>query len=164
MPTLPVDGLVFDFPDAWQASKYDEWSFYRHQFVKQDDGIKGVDALALSDANEAFLIEVKDYRHPETEKPSELAQAVAGKVLDTLAAMLPARVRANEPVEQQMAAAILNCASLKVVLHIEQPPRHRPVVDPADIKQKLRRLLRAVDPHLKVVSMNNMQGLAWTVK
>lgn len=164
MPVLPVDGLLFDFPDAWQASKYDEWSFYRNQFVKQEDGIKGVDALALSDLNEAFLIEVKDYRHPETEKPSELPQAVAGKVRDTLAAMLPARLLANEPIEQRMATAILNCANLKVVLHIEQPLRHRPVVDPADIKQKLRRLLRAVDPHLKVVSMRNMQGLTWTVK
>ncbi|ABM36453.1 hypothetical protein [Polaromonas naphthalenivorans] len=84
-------------------------------------------------------------------------------MLHTLAAMLPARLLANEPVERQLATAILNCGCLKVVLHIEQPQRHRPVVDPADIKQKLRRLLKAVDPHLKIVSMNNMQGLAWTV-
>jgi hypothetical protein len=88
----------------------------------------------------------------------------AGKVLDTLAAMLPARLLANDPIEQQMATAVLNCSSLKVVLHVEQLQRHHPVVDPADIKQKLRRLLRAVDPHLKVVSMKSMHGLAWTVK
>lgn len=163
MPVLNIDGLQFDFPAAWQASKYDEWSFYRNQFVKQDDGIKAVDALALSDDNTAFLVEVKDYRHPETDKPSELPQVLAHKVLHTLAAMLPARLLANEPIEKQLATAVLNCNCLKVVLHMEQPQRHRPVVDPADIKQKLRRLLKAVDPHLKIVSMNNMQGLAWTV-
>lgn len=163
MPVLNIDGLRFDFPAPWQASKYDEWLFYRNQFVKQDDGIKAVDALALSNDNTAFLVEVKDYRHPETEKPSELPEAAAHKVLHTLAAMLPARLLANAPIERQLAMAILNCGCLKVVLHIEQPQRHRPVVDPADIKQKLRRLLKAIDPHLKVVSMNNMQGLAWTV-
>lgn len=160
---LNIDGLQFGFPAGWQASKYDDWSFYRNQFAKQDDGIKAVDALALSDDNTAFVIEVKDYRHPETDKPSELPKAVAHKVLHTLAAMLPASLLASEPVERQLAAAILHCGGLKVVLHIEQPQRHRPVVDPADIKQKLRRLLKSVDPHLKVVSMNNMQGLAWTV-
>ena len=163
MPTLPIERLEFHFPATWQASKYDDWSFYRNQFVKQDDGIKGVDALALSSNNEAFLIEVKDYRHPETEKPSELPAAVTGKVLDTLAAMLPARLLANDPTERQLAAAILNSSALKVVLHLENPQHHRRVVDPADIRQKLRRLLRAVDPHLKVVSMNNMQSVAWTV-
>jgi hypothetical protein len=163
MPVLNIDGLKFDFPDTWQASKYDDWSFYRHQFVRQNDGIQGVDALALSTSNEAFLIEVKDYRHPETEKPSELPAAVAGKVLNTLAAMLPARLLANDPTERQLAAAILNCSALKVVLHLENPQHHRRVVDPADIRQKLRRLLRAVDPHLKVVSMDNMQTVAWTV-
>lgn len=163
MPTLHIDGLDFNFLNTWQASKYDDWSFYRNQFVKQDNCIKAVDVLAISDHNTAFLIEVKDYRHPETEKPSELPQAVAQKVLHTLAAMLPARLLANELIERELATAVLNCNALKVVLHIEQPQRHQPVVDPADIKQKLRRLLKAVDSHPKVVSMRNMQGLAWTV-
>jgi hypothetical protein len=163
MPTLNVDGLNFTFPQTWQASKYDEWSFYRTQFGKQGNGIKAVDVLALSDAEQAFLIEVKDYRHPETEKPSQLPEAIATKVLHTLAAMLPAKLHGNDPAEQQLAAAILACASLKVIAHIELPPNHRPVVDLADIKQKLRQLLRAVDAHPKVVSMANMGGLGWTV-
>ena len=58
---------------------------------------------------------------------------------------------------------VLKCAVLRVVAHIEQPRAHRPVVDPADIKQQLRRKLRAVDAHPKIVSMNDMQGLAWNV-
>lgn len=163
MPTLNVDGLNFTFPRTWQASKYDEWSFYREQFAKQGNGIKAIDVLALSDAGQAFLIEVKDYRHPEAEKPSQLPEVIATKVLHTLAAMLPAKLHGNDPAEQQLAASILTCASLKVIAHIEQPRKHRPVVDLADIKQKLRQLLRAVDAHPKIVSMANMGGLDWTV-
>lgn len=163
MPVLNIDGLTFTFPQAWQASKYDEWSFYRNQFVKQGDGIKAVDAVALAPTNTAFLIEVKDYRYPDTEKPSQLPEAIANKVLHTLAAMLPAKLHANDATEQRLSAAILACTSLHVVAHIEQSPSHRPVVDLADIKQKLRRLLRAVDAHPKIVSMNDMRRLAWTV-
>lgn len=163
MPALTIDGLTFTFPQGWQASKYDEWSFYRNQFAKQGDGIKAVDVVALAPTNTAFLIEVKDYRHPNTEKPSQLPEAIANKVLHTLAAMLPAKLHANDPVEQQLAATILGCASLCVIAHIEQQPRHHHVVDLADIKQKLRRLLRAVDAHPNVVSMSQMNGLGWRV-
>lgn len=163
MPALNIDDLTFTFPQAWQASKYDDWSFYRNQFAKQGNGIKAVDVLALGPVNAAYLIEVKDYRHPDTEKPSQLSDAIANKVLYTLAAMLPAKLNANDPTEQQLATVFLNCASLRVIAHIEQPRRHQPVVDLADIKQKLRQLLRAVDAHPKVVSMSNMGGMAWSV-
>lgn len=163
MPPLNVDGLMFSFPQGWKTSKYDEWSFYRNQFSKQQNNIKAVDVLALAPSQTAFLIEVKDYRHPNTEKPSELAQAIANKVLHTLAALLPAKLHANEFNEQQLAAAILTCTFLRVVAHIEQPARHQPVIDPADLKQKLRSLLKAIDAHPKVVSMNSMGGLEWTV-
>jgi hypothetical protein len=164
MPTLTIDGLSFSFPEGWRVGKYDEWAFYRGHFVRQFDGLKGVDALALAPDGTAYLIEVKDYRHPNTEKPSELAQAIAHKVIATLGALLPARLKAHNAEENALAGAILNCASLRVVAHIEQPRAHRRVVDPADIKQQLRRKLRAVDAHPKIVSMNDMQGLAWHVR
>lgn len=163
MPVLNIDGLIFAFPRGWQVSKYDNWSFYRNQFAKQGGGIKAVDALVLEPTNAVFLIEVKDYRHPGAEKPSQLPEAIAHKVLHTLAAMLPAKLYATDPIEKQLAAAILGCASLHVIVHIEQPKKHRPAVDLADIKQKLEQLLRAVDKHPKVVCMNNMRKLAWSV-
>lgn len=89
MLVLDIDGLAFTFPDRWNASKFDEWSFYRNQFSRQRNDIKAVDAIAVGPDKNAFLIEVKDYRHPETEKPSQLPAAIANKVLYTLAAMLP---------------------------------------------------------------------------
>lgn len=163
MPVLDIDGLTFTFPVDWKAQKFDEWSFYRNQFAKQRNGIKAIDALAIDPDKTAFFIEVKDYRHPETEKPSQLPAAIATKVLDTLAAMLPAKLNATEKEEKELAAAILKCVSLRVIAHIELPPRHIPVVDPADVKQKLGQLLRAVDAHPKIISMNDLKGMKWTV-
>lgn len=163
MVTIDIDGLIFTFPADWTASKFDEWSFYRNQFIKQFDGIKAVDAIAIAPDRSAFLIEVKDYRHPDTEKPSQLPQAIANKMLHTLAALLPAKLYAVEPVEKALATALLKCTSLRVVAHIELPPRHIPVVDLADLKQKLKQLLRAIDAHPKIVSTQNMFDLKWTV-
>ena len=160
---IDVDGLKFDFAENWQVSKYDEWSYYRNQFAKQFDGIKAVDLLAVSPKKITFLVEVKDYTHPDTEKPSNLPQAVADKVLNTLAALLPCSLLANDASEQAFAKQILLSKQLRVVLHMEQPRAHRPVVDPADILQKLKKLLRAVDAHPKVVSIQNNSILPWTV-
>ncbi|QXP86590.1 hypothetical protein [Methylococcus capsulatus] len=164
MTTLQVENLTFEFPVSWQASKYDDWSFYRNQFVKQRDGIGAVDILAKAPCGTAYLIEVKDYRHPDTEKPSDLPQSLANKVLMTLAALLPARLNSNEAQERAMARAILTCKKLRVVAHVELPRRHMPVIDPADLKQKLAQLLRAVDAHPKVVSTHQMHGISWRVR
>ena len=163
MPQINIDGLIFTFPEKWQASKYDEWSFYRNQLTKKWKGIKAVDVVALDPSKSAFLIEVKDYCHPETEKPSQLPEVIANKVLHTLAAMLPAKLHATNLMEKRLASEIIKCKSLHVIAHIEQPKKHRQVVDLADIKQKLRQLLHAVDAHPKVVSMNQMHTLNWTV-
>lgn len=162
MPTLDIDGLTFTFPALWTASKFDEWNFYRHHFSRQSTGIKAVDAIAIDSERRAFLIEVKDYRHPETGKPSELPGAIANKVLHTLAAMLPAKLYALDE-ERRVASAVLKAVALRVVVHIELPRRHLPVVDLADVRQKLERLLRAIDAHPKVVSMKDMKGLPWVV-
>jgi hypothetical protein len=122
-----------------------------------------VDALVVTPEKCAYLIEVKDYRHPDTDKPSQLPQAVADKVLHTLAALLPARLLANDEKERAFASAILDCQQLQIVLHVEQPPRHRPIIDMADLKQQLRHLLRAIDPHVKVSCAANMANLPWTL-
>ena len=163
MVALDVDGLTFSFPEGWKASKYDEWNFYRNQFSRQFSGIKAVDILALDDGKKAFFIEVKDYRHPDTQKPSDLPKVIADKVLMTLAALLPAKLNANEVSEMEMAGSLLNSKKLHVVAHIEQNRAHQPIIDPADLKLKLAQLLRAVDRHPKVVSTRSMQNLKWNV-
>lgn len=66
--TIAADGLSFCFPDGWEATKFDDWAYYRNQFSKAHEGIKAVDILALSpDKATLWLIEVKDFRaHPRT--------------------------------------------------------------------------------------------------
>lgn len=160
---VQVETLTFTFPTGWLASKYDDWSFYRKQFSRQFDGIQAVDLLVEGPDATVYLIEVKDYRHPDAEKPSQLPQAIANKVLMTLAALLPAKLNGNDPGERTIAAEVLKGRKLRVIAHIELPKAHQPVVDPADLKQKLAQLLRAVDAHPKVVSKDNMHSLGWTV-
>ncbi len=158
--------LSFSFPDSWQVTKYDGWEFYREHFAKQGDGIKAVDLLAILIAIPngigAFLIEAKDYRHPDALPvlPSKLADDVARKVRDTLAAVLPARLNAQVEAEQSFANSVLACRTLTVVLHVEQKSD---AIDLAELKQKLRGKLRAVDANPKIVSKTQMQNLAWTV-
>lgn len=163
MTEIKVERLSFSFPEDWDASKYDEWSFYRSQFSRQFDGIGAVDIIALNTEGDVYLIEAKDYRHPDSVKPSELPQAIANKVVMTLAAMLPASLHATDVDEKNMAKNVLGCKNIRVVAHIEQSRAHKKKVVPADIQQKLKQLLRAVDKHPKVVSMTDMKGLQWHV-
>lgn len=167
MQRFNVDGLNFDFPDNWQISKYDDWSFYRNQFIRIRDGIKSLDLLAIDQDKTTWLIEVKDYRvHPRT-KPSDLGIEVAHKVFDTLAAIIPAKIHATDPDEKQLARAVSASRKLRVVLHLEQPAKHsklRPrAINPADVQQKIRQLLKPVDAHSLVVDMVSMRGLEWDV-
>ncbi|WP_340120876.1 hypothetical protein [Methylobacter svalbardensis] len=167
MQRFNVDGLNFDFPDDWLVSKYDDWSFYRNQFITIKNGIKSLDLLAVDLNKTAWLIEVKDYRlHPRT-KPSELGIEVAHKVFDTLAAIIPAKIHATDPDEKQLARAVSASRKLRVVLHLEQPTKHsklRPrAINPVDVQQKIRQLLKPVDAHPLVVDMRSMRDLEWNV-
>ncbi|WP_437949442.1 hypothetical protein WME98_00720 [Sorangium sp. So ce296] len=167
MPTVAVDGLNFEFPSTWGTTKYDEWTFYRKQFSVVRDGLKALDLLAVDPEGTAWLIEVKDYRVHARTKPSALDDEVAGKVLDTLAAMLPAKVNANDAEEAEMATAVLGAKKLRVVLHLEQPKKHstlRPrAINPADVQQALRRRLKPIDAHPFVAETSRMGSLAWRV-
>lgn len=131
------------------------------------DGIKSLDLLAIDPDKTVWLIEVKDYRVNSRTKPSDLGEEIARKVFDTLAAIIPAKIYATDPNEQQLARAISASRKLRVVLHLEQPEKHsklRPrAINPADVQQKIRQLLKAVDAHPLVVDMRSMRGLEWDV-
>jgi hypothetical protein len=136
-----VDGLGFDFPPSWLASKFDKWGFYRNQFQRIKSGIKAVDLIALSH-DTAWIIEFKDYRvHPRT-KTVDIHQEFANKVLHTLSALLPAKVNANDISEQDFAAKALRATQLRLVLHLEHPVKHSKLfpraINPANVQLKLR--------------------------
>lgn len=166
MTVLDVDGLKFDFPASWSASKYDDWNFYRNQFLRIGSGMKAVDLIALS-ADTTWMIEVKNYRFHRRTKTVDIHQEFADKVIHTLSALLPAKVNANDIAERDFAAKALRTKQLRLVLHLEQPAKHSKLfpraIDPANVQLKLRQKLKAIDPHPIVSETAEMRGLHWSV-
>ena len=166
MTVLHVDGLKFDFPAAWSACKYDDWNFYRNQFLRIRPGIKAVDLIVLSPGT-AWMIEVKDYRVHRRTKAVDIHEEFADKVMHTLSSLLPAKVNANDKSERDFAAKTLRASRVRLVLHLEQPAKHSKLfpraIDPANVRLKLRQKLKAIDPHPIVAETGRMHGLDWSV-
>ena len=168
MMEIEEGDLTFSFPDRCEAGEYDDWSFYHNQFQSMAGGSKAVDILCLADGV-AWLVEIKDYRvHPRT-KPIDLCDEVAIKVRDTLSGLAAASANANDADEQALAQRALAVRRWRVALHLEQPnesSRFRPIAfDPANMKKKLRQVLRAIDAHPTVVDRRRPHpGIPWTVR
>lgn len=190
MPIIIEGRLQFDFAQDWHASKFDEWSFYRGQYARLGDAkiqcktcdvavrcetcnsqrvaaSKGIDILAVDDSTVCWCVEIKDYVQTHRADYDFLADIVALKVRDTLACLVAARLNAVIPAEQQAATRALQCQRIRIVLHLEIPPTrlrlHARTNFHANVQQKLKRLVQAIDSNPLVVSMNNMQDLPWTV-
>ena len=120
-----TEGLLrFEFPNDWTASKFDEWRFYRKQFIRignavstcgacsnqRDAGVKAIDILAIGPGSVCWQIEIKDYRRTKTSNFLFLADEVAIKVRDTLACLAAARLNATESDEKRTAQKALRCS------------------------------------------------------
>lgn len=165
---ITEDRLTFRFPDGIQATKYDDWSFYRNQFNGAFGGTKATDLIAI-DGSTTWLVEIKDYRQHKRTKPIELGDEVAIKMRDTLAGLTAAQCNANEASEKQFARSALKAKKLRVVLHLEQPQKHSRLfpraIDPVAVLQKMKQTLKAIDAHPKVVDQNNLTpDMSWTVQ
>lgn len=160
--------LTFVFSDLVMACKYDDWSFYRNQFQNgcyRDN--KAMDLLCHS-GSVAWMIEIKDYRCHHRTKAVDLADEIAIKVRDTLAGLAAAQTQANDRDEKLFAKKMLRATRLRVVCHIEQPAkssRLRPqVIEPDKLKDRLRRELKAIDPHPIVMGKKNTAvAVPWQV-
>lgn len=119
MQDFQVDSLIFSFPNSWQVSKYDEWDFYRKQFLKMLDGIKAVDLIAIEN-QVVWLIEAKDYRSHRRKKTIDLVDEVAEKVVWTLSAMIPAKINASNSFESNFAQDVCNATRVRIVLHLSK--------------------------------------------
>lgn len=101
MPSVAEGNLTFEFPDGWEVSKPDEWSFYRNQFQSVCPGTKAVDILAVEPGQGcAWYIEIKDYRRHARSKTEHVADETACKVRDSLALVAAAGVNANDHDEE----------------------------------------------------------------
>ena len=160
--------LTFSFPAQCEAGKYDAWSFYRNQFRSVAGGSKAVDILCLADSV-AWLVEIKDYRIHRRTKLIDLCDEVAAKVRDTLSGLAAASANANNPDERALAHRALAMRRWRVALHLEQPNvasgLRRIAVDPANMKKKLRQVLKAIDAHPAVADRQRPHpGIPWTVR
>ncbi|RLT38303.1 MAG: hypothetical protein DWI57_12275 [Chloroflexi bacterium] len=167
MTTMQVESLSFQFPDTWAVTRYDDWSFYKNRFKDACGGNKAIDLLALDPVDRTlWLIEVKDYRRHPREKVIELWDEIALKSRDTLAGLVAARFN-GEDAERKQALRSLQARRLRIVFHLEQPEKHSKLFprsfDPANIQQKLRQIVRPIDPHALVVEKNQMGQVLWVV-
>ena len=166
---LHEGNLTFIFDADTNPSKYDDWTFYRNQFQNGCSlGNKAVDFVCHK-GNTAWLIEAKDYRSQARTKSIDLADEIAIKVRDTLAGLVAAQIQANDHYERQFARKLLKAQFVRVVCHIEQPTKHsrlRPrAIEPDKLKQKLRTLLKAIDPHPIVVDRSLIPAeMPWQVQ
>jgi len=168
MNEIVEGGLTFSFPQRLRAEKYDDWSFYRNQLTNAFGGAKAVDILCL-DSDCGWLIEIKNYRQHRRSKLVDLDLEVAKKVRDTLAGLVAASCNANDRDERRFATEFLAKRALHVVLHLEQPknpsrlfPRR---VNLVNLTIKLKRSLKAIDAHPKVVDKDTLKpSMAWTVE
>lgn len=190
MPTITEGQLRFQFPNHWSTSKFDEWTFYRRQFMKlagaeiscsacegqlvcaacgskRVAGTKGIDILAIEVGLTCWQIEIKDYRHTRVGNFQFLADEVALKARDTLAALVAANLNANDASEKTAAANALACPRIRIVLHLEQPTPHSilqtKLSRKANILQRLKQLVKAIDAHPLVVDLDELGGVNWTI-
>ena len=193
MPTLTEGRLMFEFPDGWNVTQLDNWSFYRKQFQKLGNGIrltcghcdaelrckqcdsaktvgiKCVDFLALDAQQICWLIEVKDYTENRRTKTIDLADETALKVRDSLSLLAVASRNANDLDEKSLARRAIDSPRIRVVLHLEQPTKSSRLfphaIDPAHVRQRLKQLIKSVDPHPQVSGRARMGVAAeWTAK
>lgn len=170
MPNIPEGDFNYCFPTTWTAKKYDETSFYKNHFQSFANGCKAVDVLAFCDQDTLWLIEQKDYRQGSSITSAELFQAMADKVIGTLACLVAARAQAQHAgICHTLATQALTKKKIRCVLHVEQPRSHSrlfpQVIDPANARLKIRQTLRAVDNKAEIgdkTTLNNL-GLGWTI-
>lgn len=164
--TLEEGSLSFSFKGVNFAKKYDDWQHYRNQYMGACGGSKAVDFIVSKD-NEIWLIEVKDFRQHRRTKAIDLADEVALKVRDTMAGLVSAKFLASDAREKDASHDALSCTKLRVALHLEQPEQPSRLfplsVDSANIKSKLRQILRFADPHVEVFNKKNFLPKLGTV-
>jgi hypothetical protein len=124
---LDEESLHFEFDDTWQVVQYDAEPILQ-QGIKKVQGTHDVDFVALRAGKQLFLIEVKDFRgyriqNKERISNGELADLVAQKVRDTVAALVGAqRCSPDNETWRDLARALQPGHGVRVVLWLEEDP------------------------------------------
>lgn len=166
MTEITEGQLTFEFYDSLLALKYDESTYYQNQFQnKCHTANKAVDIIVCH-KKDLWLIEIKDFRMDDR-NPDKIpfADELSQKVRDSLAGIFGAKFYTHTKDDEKQKFDMMNaCKKLYFVLHIEQP-KHKMIYDVADIKQKLKNLLKAINPKIIIVNKDNTTqfGVPWSV-
>jgi len=178
MKSLTVDTLNFVFAATIvDAQNYDKWNHYLTVWNAASPGQKSVDVVAV-DAGKppttCWMIEAKDFRvitrPPKPCHISGLAQIVFEKVQDSIAGLTNAAAHATAPTEKSLAHLAMLATARRVVLHLEPHTGPHSKLFPANfsasVLQKLRQLVRSIDPKPLVLNIADTPsaGVPWTVK
>ena len=168
MPSITEGKLEFTFPDDWNVSKYEEWQHYKQQFIKVGISVKAVDVLANEPRNCCWLLEIKDYREHVRTKTIDLAEEISSKGSGHPVRLSRGSILARTTkMKKNWARQGLRAKSLKVVLHLQQPSKNSKLfpraISAASVLQRLKQLIKAIDPHPRVVETNSMFDIPWEV-
>jgi hypothetical protein len=177
MATLQVELLQFTFSPTVAAERYDTWHHYINVWNTAGRNQKAVDIVAVGNAAApatAWLIEAKDFRVVYPSRPPRpsnlggLPETVAAKVEHTLAGLADAASNAAMHRERDHATAATAAPTKRVVLHLEPHTGPHTALFPsrfdASVLQKLRLLVRHIDPNPLVLRIANtaVAGVPWT--
>lgn len=99
-------------------------------------------------------------------KPIHIWDEMALKARDTLAGIVATHANGTG-MEKSWAGKSLRKTKLRFVLHLEQSTKHSKLfpraLDPAKIQEKIRQLIKPIDPHPRVTELNDRARLPWTV-
>lgn len=174
MATLRVDSLKFHFRPTIETSKYDASAHYLTVLRQQDK--KAVDVVAIevgANPDPVWLIEAKDFRNirgePKESNTTGLPKSVFEKVVDTRDGLRDAAINATDPTERRFAERAITTTNTRIVLHLEpyQGPATKllPRNPAAGVLQKLKQLVKHIDPEPKVLNITTSRKAAvpWTV-
>ena len=157
--------LRFEFPADWSVLRPGEASFYKKHFQGFCGGSKETDFVLKSGDGDWYLLEVKDYTTDRRTKPLDLVEELSIKVRDTLSLLLAGA--ANDTTGKGVGVFLRGGAmpsKIRVVLHLEQPRNPSRLFPGATLKanfqDKLKKSLRCVDSHPRVVSTTS-PNLPW---
>jgi hypothetical protein len=158
--------LRFEFPADWSVLRPGEASFYKKHFQGFCGGSKETDFVLKSGDGDWYLLEVTDYTTDRRTKPLDLVEELSIKVRDTLSLLLAGA--ANDVTGHEGVGAFARGggmpSKIRVVLHLEQPNKlsrmFAGVTLEANFQDKLRKSLRCVDSHPRVVSTTS-PNLPW---
>lgn len=163
MPLTITEGaLTFTFSEEAHVIKYDDSIHYRNQFHNRcyKDN-KAVDFIAYENSI-AWLCEIKDFRQGRRNPEKiPLYNEIAIKVRDSLAGLVSAKLQASDDDEKNFAKEVLKCKKINIIFHIEQSSL---IYNLSDLQDKLRQLLKAIDPHVKVMNKtHSCSNIPWSV-